>query len=193
MANPRTKGKPFWFKLYMDDANLIRNSSPKAIADAMKALLCLMEDPGYDPAELSKPARMLFSQLRRGVDEATEEYRRSCEAGKRGNEIRWGKVSPPDGPPIHPDPEPEPNPEQEQEQEQEQNQELYPERKEERKRSFPFPFATGEEDDEGFLPWEREFRSRQMEDLRKGFITVNELVRFPPDVSWPPECARNYV
>ena len=59
MANPKTKGKPFWFKLYMDDANLIRISGSKAIADAIKALLCLMEDPAYDATGLSKPALML--------------------------------------------------------------------------------------------------------------------------------------
>lgn len=191
MANPKTKGKPFWFKLYMDDANLIRISGSKAIADAIKALLCLMEDPAYDAAGLSKPALMLYSQLRRGVDEATEEYKRASAAGKKGNEVRWGKASPPDRPPIYADPEPEPY--QYQEPYLEHEQDLYQERKEEQEPLVPLSFLPEGIDENGFMPWENKLRSLQLEDLKNGLITINELIRFPGDVSWPPESARNYV
>lgn len=135
MAKKKATTAPVWFKMYLDAGASVREVSSKTVGDVVKALYLLAEDENYEPELKSTPARMLYHQLSRGVTEAREDYIRSVKNGKKGNEIRWKKASPPDRAPIAPrsnpdhniegEPEPnqEPKPYPEGEREQEQKQE----------------------------------------------------------------------
>lgn len=194
MARSNPTGRPVWFKIYTDMASAIMEAPNNVLGEVVRALFLLAEDETYTPTFKSIPARILFNQMRRGVDEAREDYRRIVENNRKASRARWDKAAAMDAPcmqdasgSMQPYAEPEPYPEQE------QKPEPYPERKEEQETSFSSFPPCGQMEDEGLLPWQQKIRDWQMNNLREGLITVNDLIPFPADVSWPPECVRNSV
>ncbi len=93
MAKAKSSGRPVWFKIYTDTASSIQEVSSKTLGDVVKALFCLLEDENYEPELKSTPARMLFHQMRRGVEESKRDYERMVINGRRASKARWEKAA----------------------------------------------------------------------------------------------------
>lgn len=90
-------GRASWFKLFLHQKALIDAVPDEAVGKALKAALSYF-DTGEIPT-LNSLENAVFSSLKQYADEAIQDYRKFSEAGKMGNEKRWGpEVSPPDTP-----------------------------------------------------------------------------------------------
>ena len=90
MSKCSRREQPAWLKLYTDTRTMVMASPSECLGDAVKGLFRLLTEPEYQGEDLSVPALLLFSQLRKGTDESVADYYSAVANGKKGSAVRWG-------------------------------------------------------------------------------------------------------
>ena len=81
-----------WFKVFTHIYDIVANCPDAELGQGFRAAMRLSVDPLYTGEELSPMAFMIFSGLRKGVDESHEDYDIAVLNGRRGALKRWAHL-----------------------------------------------------------------------------------------------------
>lgn len=85
----KKEGRPSWFKMFLHQKALIDAVPDEVAGKALKAALQYFET--REEGNLDPLSSAVFASIKPYIDESFDDYQRSSDAGKAGNEKRWSK------------------------------------------------------------------------------------------------------